>query len=198
VSQIMQPDRGQVARVRVGPERRIGEQPVPGVRIDYAVSCNALLVALEGKHYPPRVLVALAGGSTPRACCASITAWPVLPILSWLACRTSFEMAADVIRMNRLASFDGEDVTGVGPRRTPLAALGRLPGLVLAKHRYGSGVERENARIEHDKALNRVMTAVLKDDTELFKQFSDNDSFKRWLSDSIFAVTYEESGKRSA
>ena len=25
------------------------------------------------------------------------------------------------------------------------------------------------------------MTDVLKDDTELFKQFSDNDSFKQWL-----------------
>ena len=58
--------------------------------------------------------------------------------------------------------------------------------------------DKQNARIEHDKALARVMTAVLKDDTELFKQFSDNESFKKWLSDSMFAVTYEESGKRSA
>jgi type I restriction enzyme R subunit len=37
------------------------------------------------------------------------------------------------------------------------------------------------------------MTAVLKDDTELFKQFMDNDSFKRWLTDTVFALTYEES-----
>ena len=29
------------------------------------------------------------------------------------------------------------------------------------------------------------MTAVLKDDTELFKQFSDHESFKKRLSDSI-------------
>ena len=34
--------------------------------------------------------------------------------------------------------------------------------------------DRENARIEHDKALLRVMTSVMKDDTELFKQFMDN------------------------
>lgn len=52
--------------------------------------------------------------------------------------------------------------------------------------------DRQNARIEHDKALARVMTAVLKDDTELFKQFVDNESFKRWLSDTVFALTYEE------
>ncbi|MFO7774042.1 MAG: type I restriction endonuclease subunit R [Dehalococcoidia bacterium] len=50
--------------------------------------------------------------------------------------------------------------------------------------------DKENARIEHDKALARVMTALLKDDTELFKQFSDNDAFRRWLTDSIFALTY--------
>ena len=52
--------------------------------------------------------------------------------------------------------------------------------------------DRQNARIEHDKALARVMTAVLKDDTELFKQFVDNESFKRWLSDTVFALTYEQ------
>jgi type I restriction enzyme, R subunit len=51
--------------------------------------------------------------------------------------------------------------------------------------------DKQNARIEHDKALNRVMTAVLKDDTQLFKYFMDNDSFKRWLSDFVFNETYE-------
>jgi type I restriction enzyme R subunit len=38
------------------------------------------------------------------------------------------------------------------------------------------------------------MTAVLNDDTELFKQFSDNDSFRRWLTDTVFALTYKEPG----
>ena len=53
--------------------------------------------------------------------------------------------------------------------------------------------DQQNARIEHDKALARVMTAVLKDDTELFKQFVDNDSFKRWLTDTVFGLTYHQS-----
>jgi len=35
------------------------------------------------------------------------------------------------------------------------------------------------------------MMAVLKDDTELFKQFSDNKSFRRWLVDTIFSITYQ-------
>lgn len=48
----------------------------------------------------------------------------------------------------------------------------------------------QNARIEHDRALDRVMTALLKDDTQLFKEFSDNPSFKRWLTDMVFGLTY--------
>ena len=50
--------------------------------------------------------------------------------------------------------------------------------------------DKQNARIEHDKALQRVVTALLKDDTELFKQFSDNESFRKWLSDTVFGLTY--------
>jgi hypothetical protein len=30
----------------------------------------------------------------------------------------------------------------------------------------------------------------LKDDTELFKQYSDNPDFKRWLADTVFGMTY--------
>jgi len=51
--------------------------------------------------------------------------------------------------------------------------------------------DKQNARIEHDKALERVMTAVLEDDTELFKQFMDNEGFRRWLTDTVFGLTYE-------
>ena len=46
------------------------------------------------------------------------------------------------------------------------------------------------ARIEHDKALERVVVSLLKDDTELFKQFMDNESFRRWMTDTIFGLTY--------
>ena len=53
--------------------------------------------------------------------------------------------------------------------------------------------DRQNARIEHDEALRRVMTAVLNDDMQLFKQFSDNESFRRCLTDTIFSLTYEAS-----
>ena len=51
--------------------------------------------------------------------------------------------------------------------------------------------DRENTRIEHDKALLRVMTSMMKDDSQLFKQFMDNDGFKRWMTDTVFDLTSE-------
>ncbi|MDX8411023.1 MAG: type I restriction endonuclease subunit R [Mariprofundaceae bacterium] len=58
--------------------------------------------------------------------------------------------------------------------------------------------DKQNARIEHDKALGRVMTAVLKDDAELFKQFMDNDSFRRWMTDTVFGLTYGQKVSRTS
>ena len=52
--------------------------------------------------------------------------------------------------------------------------------------------DRDNARIEHDKALRRVMMSIMKDDTELFRQFVDNEGFRRWLGDTVFGLAYEE------
>lgn len=54
--------------------------------------------------------------------------------------------------------------------------------------------DKQNARIEHDKALERVVVGLMKDDTELFKQFMDNESFRRWLTDTVFSMTYEQPG----
>jgi type I restriction enzyme R subunit len=51
--------------------------------------------------------------------------------------------------------------------------------------------DKQNARIEHDIALQRVILELLTDHTELYKQFTENLSFKKWLADSIFAATYE-------
>jgi len=70
-----------------------------------------------------------------------------------------------------------------------------IPNRVAADKAYQNArqnSDKQNARIEHDKALARVMTAVLKDDTELFKQFMDNESFRRWMTDTVFGLTYSE------
>ena len=52
--------------------------------------------------------------------------------------------------------------------------------------------DRQNARIEHDKALLTAVTDLIKDDTELFKQFVDNESFQLWVQEMNFAATYQE------
>ena len=52
---------------------------------------------------------------------------------------------------------------------------------------------RENtpaaARIEHDKALAKVMLTLLKDDTQVYKQFVENDAFRRAVSDFVYSLT---------
>ncbi len=68
-----------------------------------------------------------------------------------------------------------------------------LPAKVAEDTAYRNAMansDRQNARIEHDKALERAMTELLADHTELFKQFSDNESFRRWLLEMNFAATY--------
>jgi hypothetical protein len=50
--------------------------------------------------------------------------------------------------------------------------------------------DKQNAKLEHDSALNRVVLELLVDYTELFKQYSDNPNFKRWLADTVLDSTY--------
>jgi len=72
-----------------------------------------------------------------------------------------------------------------------------IPAKVAADKAYRNAIlnsDEQNARIEHDKALQRAVLELLADDTELFKQFSDNPSFRKWLADSVFTLTYEEAG----
>ena len=69
-----------------------------------------------------------------------------------------------------------------------------IPQKVAADTAYRNAKQnsdKQNARIEHDKALGRVIVGLMKDDTELFKQYSDNPDFKRWLADTIFGMTYD-------
>ena len=57
-----------------------------------------------------------------------------------------------------------------------------IPARVAADTAYQNAQrnsDKQNARIEHDNALMRVMTALVADETELFQQFSDNESFRR-------------------
>lgn len=70
-----------------------------------------------------------------------------------------------------------------------------LPEKLRANSAYRNACKNsgeENARIEHDKALKNIMFGFLKDSTGLHKHFSDDKSFRRWLSNSLFSLTYSE------
>jgi type I restriction enzyme R subunit len=44
------------------------------------------------------------------------------------------------------------------------------------------------ARMAHDAALGRVMQVLLKDDTQVYKQFVENESFRRAVSDMVYTI----------
>ncbi|MCF6156836.1 MAG: type I restriction endonuclease subunit R [Candidatus Brocadia sp.] len=70
-----------------------------------------------------------------------------------------------------------------------------IPAKVSADKAYQNAIKQsdeQNARIEHDKALEKVIIELLSDRTELFRQFMDNPGFKKWLSDSIFNITFKK------
>ena len=45
------------------------------------------------------------------------------------------------------------------------------------------------ARMAHDQALAKVMQHLLTDDTQVYKQFVENESFKRFAGDMVYAIT---------
>jgi type I restriction enzyme, R subunit len=56
---------------------------------------------------------------------------------------------------------------------------------------------RENtphtARMAHDQALGKVMQHLLKDDTQVYKQYVENESFRRFIGDMVYQLTNESS-----
>ena len=45
------------------------------------------------------------------------------------------------------------------------------------------------ARMAHDQALAKVMQHLLKDDTQVYKQFVENESFRRFVGDMVYELT---------
>ncbi len=73
-----------------------------------------------------------------------------------------------------------------------------IPAKVAADRAYQNAMRNSDkaaARLEHDRVLRRVIVEMLADHTDLFKHFSDNPSFQKWLEETIFAVTYERGGR---
>lgn len=74
-----------------------------------------------------------------------------------------------------------------------------IPDMVAKDERYQNAMknsDEQNARMESERALQQVIFAIMADNMELFKQFQDNPTFKKWLSDLVFNMTYEPQGKK--
>ncbi|MBF0180957.1 MAG: type I restriction endonuclease subunit R [Magnetococcales bacterium] len=87
-------------------------------------------------------------------------------------------------------NIDWKDVDKIGK-----VIAEELPARVSANKAYQNAIrnsDKQNARIEHNKALEKAILELFSDHTELFKQFMDNPSFKKWLSETNFARTYAE------
>ena len=72
--------------------------------------------------------------------------------------------------------------------------IAAIPEMVAKDEKYQNAMrnsDRQNARMESDRVLQQVILSIMTDNMELFKQFNDNPSFKKWLADMVFNVTYE-------
>ena len=73
-----------------------------------------------------------------------------------------------------------------------------IPAMVSRDEKYQNAMknsDEQSARLESERALQQVIFAIMADNMELFKQFQDNPSFKKWLSDFVFHLTYNKEGK---
>lgn len=74
----------------------------------------------------------------------------------------------------------------------------RIPAMVSRDKKYQNAMknsDEQEARTESENALQNVIFSIMADNMELFKQFQDNSSFKKWLTNMVFNLTYNKEGK---
>ena len=53
--------------------------------------------------------------------------------------------------------------------------------------------DEANAKVAMVDALGKVMLSLVQDETQLFKEYSDNEDFKNWFENAVFRATYRKS-----
>ena len=74
----------------------------------------------------------------------------------------------------------------------------QIPAMVSRDQKYQNAMKNSDeheARTESERALQKVIFSIMADNMELFKQFQDNPSFKKWLTNMVFNMTYNKEGK---
>ena len=70
-----------------------------------------------------------------------------------------------------------------------------MPDRVNADEAYQNAKmhsDRQNAKIEHDAAMKRQITAMLRDNTELYRKYTEDQAFQDDLNGMIFKLTYQQ------
>ncbi len=63
----------------------------------------------------------------------------------------------------------------------------RLPREIAYQHAMAN--TPHTARLAHDQALGKAMQHLLQEDTQVYKQCVENESFKRFMSDMVYTLT---------
>ncbi len=73
-----------------------------------------------------------------------------------------------------------------------------IPAMVSCDEQYQNAMrnsDKQEARTESDRVLQKVIYSIMADNMELFKLYTDNQDFRKRLSDLVFNVTYNRDGK---
>ncbi len=72
-----------------------------------------------------------------------------------------------------------------------------IPAMVSKDESYQNAMrnsDEEGARLESERALQQVIFSIMADNMEIFKQYQDNPTFRKWLADMVFNMTYNPDG----
>lgn len=101
-----------------------------------------------------------------------------------------FERLSEIVRSfnDYFGKIEWEDGDRIQRRITE-----EIPRLVAGDEAYRNAQANDdpvNARVEMNRALGKAMLGLISDETQLFKAFQDNESFKHWLEEAVFKATY--------
>ena len=73
--------------------------------------------------------------------------------------------------------------------------INQMPRQVMEDESYRNAKmnsDRQNAQIEHDSAVRRLVTAMVRCQTELYKAYTGDADFREWLNGEMFQMTYQD------
>ncbi|TGE31461.1 DEAD/DEAH box helicase family protein [Desulfosporosinus sp. Sb-LF] len=79
--------------------------------------------------------------------------------------------------------------------------ISELPEIIRQDEAYQNAIknsDRQNARVESERALKKAVMDMMSVNMEIFKAYNSDASFKQWLSDMVFNATYNMDGANSA